>query len=153
MEEIFEWDGPFLKIFCRSFVHVIQQRELSCSTWRTWKAWHHECVARNIISNMDRIKSKILFCVRVRRGREDWMKNAMPSRWSIPSSIRIRIQMSYYFLALIIGISRLDLKSNEKICILLMSSLVNQNKGLQCVTGSECHGLDEITRSTTVLLN
>lgn len=81
------------------------------------------------------------------------MTNAMPSRWSIPSSIRIRIQMSYYFLALIIGISRLDLKSNEKICILLMSSLVNQNEGLQCVTGSECHGLDEITQSTTVLLN
>ena len=81
------------------------------------------------------------------------MTNAMPSRWSIPSSIRIRIQMSYYFLALFIGISRLDLKSNEKICILLMSSLVNQNEGLQCVTGSECHGLDEITRSTTVLLN
>ena len=66
-----------------------------------------------LFPNMERMESKMYFCVQVRHGSEDLMTNLIPSRWSIPS-IRIRIQMSYNLFALNIEISRRNLKSNKK---------------------------------------
>ena len=45
------------------------------------------------------------------------------------------------------------LKANEKICYLLIKSLMNKNEGLQCITGSNCHSLNEIILSTAVSLD
>ena len=45
------------------------------------------------------------------------------------------------------------LKANEKICYLLIKSLINKNEGLQCITGSNCHSLYEIILSTAVSLD